>query len=199
MDYLDAERVGLVLGSNGGHELSVACLNRLRELALASGKTPYTVVVGDPTPQKLANFPEMDIFVLVGSPEASILPARGFYKPIIHPWEFSMAATGEEWDGAYWANWEKILGGDIEIKLKEHDISLITGKVRTVRVKEVQNPETSVMIKGSTEIAEMSCHTIRRDREYFGLTDTEKEAPSVLKDGTSGIAQGYEREPSRDL
>jgi len=116
--YLDAERVGLVLGSNGGHDLSVACLNKLRQLALASGKTAYTIVVGEPTPQKLANFPEIDIFVLVGSPEVSILPSKGFYKPVIHPWEFMMATTGNEWDGSFNADWSQIINQNIKINLK---------------------------------------------------------------------------------
>ena len=116
--FLDAEKVGLVLGSNGGHELSLKCLSTLRKLALGSDKTPYTIVVGEPTPQKLANFPEMDIFVLVGSPEVSILPAKGFYKPVIHPWEFIMAATGKDWDGSFCANWANMLDDDMEINLK---------------------------------------------------------------------------------
>jgi len=193
----DAERVGLVLGSNGGHQLSVQCLSRLRELSLAAGKTPYTVVVGDPTPQKLANFPELDVFVLVGSPESSILSSRGYYKPVIHPWEMAMACTGREWDGAYWANWEKMLGEEVVMELKEHDISLITGRIRTVKSQQVtaNAGETSVMIKGAQEIAEMACHRIRQDKAYFGLEDDKKDGPSELRDGTTGIAQGYKREP----
>lgn len=115
-------------------------------MSLAAGKTPYTVVVGDPTPQKLANFPELDVFVLVGSPEASILSSRGYYKPVIHPWEMAMACTGKEWDGAYWANWEKMLTEEVVMELKEHDILLITEKMRTIKTQPIEqiNAETSV-------------------------------------------------------
>jgi len=193
----DAEKVGLVLGSNGGHELSLKCLSTLRKLALGSDKTPYTIVVGEPTPQKLANFPEMDIFVLVGSPEVSILPAKGFYKPVIHPWEFIMAATGKDWDGSFCANWANMLDDDMEINLKEHDISLITGKVRTVDLSRKyldENTETSVMLKGSSEIATLACHSIRENREYFGLEQTKSEKATVITEGNMGIAQGYSKE-----
>ena len=108
-----------------------------------------------------------------------------------------MACTGKEWDGAYWANWEKMLTEEVVMELKEHDISLITGKVRTIKTQPIEqiNPETSVMIKGAQEVAEMACHRIRRDKAYFGLEDEKKDGPSKLKDGTTGIAQGYEKEP----
>ena len=108
-----------------------------------------------------------------------------------------MACTGREWDGSYWANWEKMLGEEVVMELKEHDISLITGRIRTVEIQQVtaNAGETSVMIKGAQEIAEMACHRIRRDKAYFGLEDDKKDGPSELRDGTTGIAQGYKREP----
>ena len=70
------------------------------------------------------------------------------------------------------------------MELKEHDISLITGKVRTTQIQPIEqiNPETSVMIKGAQEVAEMA--SIRRDKAYFGLEDEKR---SKLRDGTTGI------------
>ena len=77
-----------------------------------------SIVVGEPTPQKLANFPEMDIFVLIASPEESILPAKGFYKPVLHPWEFMMACSDEDWTGAYSANWTDLLEAELKASVK---------------------------------------------------------------------------------
>ena len=114
----DAERVGLLVGSNGAHDLTLECIDKLRSLAIRAGKTAYTIVVGEPTPQKLANFAEMDVFVLIGSPELSILPAKGFFKPVLHPWEFMMACSGRKWDGKFCANWTKFLHDKINIQLK---------------------------------------------------------------------------------
>jgi len=39
----DAERVGIVLGSNGGHATSGLCMDKLRKLGQESGKTVYSL------------------------------------------------------------------------------------------------------------------------------------------------------------
>ena len=114
----DAERVGLLIGSNGAHDLTLHCITKLRDLSIRCGKSCYVIVVGEPTPQKLANFPEMDLFVLIGSPEMSLLPAKGFYKPVVHPWEYMMACSGKEWNGTFCVNWALFLQDKIKITLK---------------------------------------------------------------------------------
>ena len=114
----DAQRVALLVGSNGAHDLTLKCIEKLRALGQKVGKIVYTVVVGEPTPQKLGNFPEMDAFVLIGSPELSILPSKGFYKPVIHPWEFMMACSGNEWNGKFLVNWALFLDEQISINVK---------------------------------------------------------------------------------
>ena len=44
----------------------------VRRLARAAGKRTYTVLMGKPNPEKLANFPEMDVWVLVGDSQVSL-------------------------------------------------------------------------------------------------------------------------------
>lgn len=39
----DAERVGIVLGSNGGHATSGLCMDKLRKLGQEAGKTVYNL------------------------------------------------------------------------------------------------------------------------------------------------------------
>ena len=41
-------------------------LEVLRAAAKAAGKQTYTMLVGKPNPAKLANFPEVEVWVLVG-------------------------------------------------------------------------------------------------------------------------------------
>jgi diphthamide synthase subunit DPH2 len=60
----------------------------------------------------------MDIFVLIASPEESILPAKGFFKPVLHPWEFMMACSDEDWTGAYSANWTDLLEAELKASVK---------------------------------------------------------------------------------
>ena len=52
------------------------------------------------------------------------------------------------------------------------------------------------MLKGSSEIATLTCHSIRENREYFGLeqTKSETEKATVITEGNMGIAQGYSKE-----
>ncbi|CBY19002.1 unnamed protein product [Oikopleura dioica] len=192
----DAERVGIVLGSNGGHATSGLCMDKLRKLGQESGKTVYSLIVGEPTPQKLANFPEMDIFVLIASPEESILPAKGFYKPVLHPWEFMMACSDEDWTGAYSANWTDLLQAELKASVKEYDVSLFTGNIRTANKNspvESSSGASGMQLAtiGEREIALLDSHKIRESREYFGLNQEQNLAPSKVVDGRSGIAQGY--------
>jgi len=42
---------------------------------------------------KMANFLEIDIFVLVASPENSLIDSKEFFKPVVTPFELEMALT----------------------------------------------------------------------------------------------------------
>ena len=50
----------------------------------------YTFVVGKLNPNKLANFPEIDVFVAVACPENSIINDKEFFRPVITPYEFEV-------------------------------------------------------------------------------------------------------------
>lgn len=74
-------------------------INKLKQLILANGKKPYLLSVGKPSPAKLGNFVEIDVFVLVACPENGLLESRDFLKPVITPYELSVALDGtNEWD-----------------------------------------------------------------------------------------------------
>jgi diphthamide biosynthesis protein 2 len=62
-------------------------------------RTGYTLVVGKIHPTKLANFPEVECFILVACPEHSLLPEeRELYPtPIITPYELLVALGHTEW------------------------------------------------------------------------------------------------------
>lgn len=103
----DASVVGLVIGTLGVRSF-LPLLQQLRRLLTspASQRKVYTISVGKLNPAKLANFQEIDVFVLVACPENSLLDARDFLRPIVTPWEMVLAvqAHGENevpWSGAY--------------------------------------------------------------------------------------------------
>lgn len=65
--------------------------SRCKKILESSGKSYYTFVIGKPEPQKLANFPEIDVFVLASCPENAIFDSADFLRPIVTPLELEAA------------------------------------------------------------------------------------------------------------
>ncbi len=73
----------------------------VRQKIEASGRSCYTFVVGKINIAKLANFAEVECFILVACGETSILrDEREFHVPIITPSELEIALGGEDWGGS---------------------------------------------------------------------------------------------------
>ena len=75
----------------------------------------YTFVVGKLNPNKLANFPEIDCYVIIACPEMSLLEnARDFYRPVITPFELEVALnSARSWTGNYITDFRNLLPGYI--------------------------------------------------------------------------------------
>ena len=71
----DAERVGILVGTLGSRDFPLI-MERLRQTVRRAGKRCYTFLLGKPNVAKLANFPEIDVFVLVACPETSFPDTR---------------------------------------------------------------------------------------------------------------------------
>lgn len=77
-------------------------IDSIRSLAKKAGKKTYTMLMGKPNPAKLANLPEVEVFVMVADPQGMILDSKEYYAPIITPFEAYLAFSGEaDWDGSY--------------------------------------------------------------------------------------------------
>lgn len=63
----------------------------LKKIIRNAGRKFYTFVVGKLNVPKLANFQEIDIFVIVACPENSLVDSKEFFKPIVTPFELEMA------------------------------------------------------------------------------------------------------------
>ncbi|PVV00692.1 hypothetical protein BB560_004912, partial [Smittium megazygosporum] len=81
----DASVLGLVVGT-----LS-SIIERIKQLLKLSSIKFYTILVGKINVAKLANFPDIDAFVLVACPENSLVDSKEFYHPIITPFELLFA------------------------------------------------------------------------------------------------------------
>ena len=75
----------------------------VHKLAQAAGKKTYRLLMGRPSPAKLANFPEVEVFVMVADAPGLVLDdSKDYYAPVITPWEALLAFDDDlEWTGEY--------------------------------------------------------------------------------------------------
>lgn len=209
----DAERVGILVGTLGCRDFPLI-LERLRQTVRRAGKRCYTFLLGKPNTAKLANFPEIDVFVLVACPETSFPDTREFLQPIITPYELEVACDpSREWCvGDYHADFRSLLPGgegyrepqpaaDGELaEEREPDVSLITGRLRTVRTSD----------GGGEAGGELAVHQDRTvallhqggggqflaSRSWSGLDQALGQTPvKPVGLGQTGLAAGYAGEP----
>ncbi|KAI1845506.1 hypothetical protein JX266_008364 [Neoarthrinium moseri] len=99
----------------------LSTIDRLRDAIAAAGKKSYTIVVGKLNAAKLANFSEIDGWVVVGCWESGLVEQEDMWKPVITPFELEMALVGDDkriWDGRWWGGIEGV-GGDDKKKGEE--------------------------------------------------------------------------------
>ncbi|KAA0148235.1 hypothetical protein FNF28_07471 [Cafeteria roenbergensis] len=114
--FLHAERarlarsVALVAGTMAARGF-LPLLRALRKLVRGSGRRCTTLLVGKLNPAKLANFDGVDVFVVVGSGDGSLLDAsaqKEFSHPVLSAHELIMGVLPDE------VPWEGRLVSDVE-------------------------------------------------------------------------------------
>ncbi|UZJ52135.1 hypothetical protein CBS101457_001455 [Exobasidium rhododendri] len=112
----DAQTIALLIGTLGVRSYLPLLASLRDHLTRVQKKKVYTISVGKLNPAKLANFQEIDVFVLVACPENSLVEAkeaqrsREFFRPIVTPFEVLTAFKGREWSGEYILDLETVLG-----------------------------------------------------------------------------------------
>lgn len=94
----------------------LSSVEAIRARIAAAGKKSYTVVVGKLNPAKLANFAEIEGWVVVGCWESSLVEdgddaGSGYYRPIVTPFELELALVGDDqrvWTGEWWGGIESV-------------------------------------------------------------------------------------------
>ncbi|GAW11358.1 hypothetical protein ANO14919_007020 [Xylariales sp. No.14919] len=89
----------------------MSTISTLREQIAAAGKKSYTIVVGKLNAAKLANFAEIDGWVVVGCWESGLVDQDGLFKPVITPFELALAMQSDEsriWTGEWWGGIEGV-------------------------------------------------------------------------------------------
>jgi len=109
----DARRVGILVGTLGvANHLDIA--SQLASVIRRAGKAVYQFVVGKPNTAKLANFSDIDIFVLIACPENSLLDSKEFFRPIVTPFEMELACNPvRQWTGTCELDFRQLLPGNL--------------------------------------------------------------------------------------
>ncbi|XP_050069432.1 2-(3-amino-3-carboxypropyl)histidine synthase subunit 2 [Anopheles maculipalpis] len=214
---MDAGSIGIVvatLSTKGYLEI----VSRVQRLAKARGVRTYLISIGKVNPEKLANFVDIDCFVLVGCPENDIFTSRDFFRPLLSVFEAEMAFNKKWKDkllSCYTTNFTDLLpAGRLYTNVEETsvtsedtnelpDVSLITGKARhVIQHREADGEETlenstgtDVVPKGRNELAQISSADQLTSRSWQGLEQKlGLDAPAVIQMGRSGIPIKYENE-----
>ncbi|KAH6903836.1 putative diphthamide synthesis protein-domain-containing protein [Coprinopsis sp. MPI-PUGE-AT-0042] len=228
----DADVFGILVGTLGVAEY-LPLIKHLRSVLAQHHKKSYTISVGKLNPSKLANFLEIECFVLVACPENSIIDAKEFLRPIITPFELEVALSKEPvWDGKYVLDFAQLLesGSGVQVSSSEKatepdedtdqpQFSLVTGSYRHAKrygpgatsspnVTSDGTTDSLILRNQESTIAKMlpdsAAAQFLSERAYRGLDlRLGEDAPSVLEQGRSGIARGYQtdrgaQDPSSD-
>lgn len=90
----------------------LSSIDAIRKQIAAAGKKSYTIVVGKLNPAKLANFSEIEGWVVVGCWESSLVEEdAGFYRPVLTPFELETALMPDEervWGLSWWGGIESV-------------------------------------------------------------------------------------------
>ncbi|KAI4806813.1 hypothetical protein KUCAC02_017611 [Chaenocephalus aceratus] len=205
----DANVVGILVGTLGVSDY-LKIIQQLKEAIHGAGKKSYLFAMGKLNVPKLANFLEIDIFVLIACPENSLLDSSEFYKPVVTPFEMEVACNRKrEWSEEYVTDFRHLLpGGQSHVPLadqqeegSETDMSLITGALRSQNLMssepEVSSFGSSVVLRNQmlTVANTNSAASFLAERSWRGLEQNLGATPVVKAvEGRRGIAIAYEEE-----
>jgi len=195
-----------ILVANLSDDRMRSVVRSLRVLLEEIGRTSYTFAVGKINPAKLANFAEIDCFVLVACPEHSLLDNdREFHTPVITPLELSMALDVVPWGGTPYSlhmvdflNQERSelalgSGGDAESNDEDAPYySLVTGQYERAPARQDKR-EDLLILPGQGQLMEYksAAADFFKNREYQGLEIHGDSEPHAAKEGQTGIAAKY--------
>lgn len=106
----DVRTFGLVVGTLSAAHLR-PLLAGLAAALRAADRRYYTLLVGKLNPAKLANFPDIGMFVLLGGARAAVCESKGYMAPLISPHELLLALTTPDgqWSGEYLLDFGRLL------------------------------------------------------------------------------------------
>ncbi|KAJ2363565.1 Diphthamide biosynthesis protein 2 [Coemansia sp. RSA 2611] len=210
----DADVIGIVVGTLAATRY-LRVIEALKGMIRRAHKKFYVFVVGKLNVAKLANFAEIETYVLVACPENSLVDSKEFFAPVVTPFEMLLALSkSRQWTGDYVTDFHAFLD-DADRELMDEAVdddddrphfSLITGALKQSRrfndPREDVDGEGQLAVRnGRTEIAQYlgsagAEFLLTRSFRGLGHDDQENRSdePALATEGRSGIARGYANE-----
>uniref|UniRef100_A0A1B0FNA9 2-(3-amino-3-carboxypropyl)histidine synthase subunit 2 n=1 Tax=Glossina morsitans morsitans TaxID=37546 RepID=A0A1B0FNA9_GLOMM len=210
----DAQTLGLIvatLSTNGYLDV----VKRIQTMAKSRGIKTQIISVGRINPAKLANFLEIDCFVLIGCPFNNNFDSKEFYRPIVSVFEAEMALN-PSWHARYpeiyvtdfkelLPEGRSFLEYDVADLNRTSDVSLIDGHLRVRGHVNNANNETDISALDEQnyeltkapgmEIMSSNIGLRFEDRTWLGLDPAlGRTEPAVIQKGLSGIPIRYTHE-----
>lgn len=181
----------------------------------SAGKRFYTFSIGKLNAAKLANFLDIDVFVLVACPENSLIDSKEFLRPILTPFELLLSLQNSSdflFESGWSSNFSLFLetrkqqkkSDDILLKKEDEDVprySLATGKlVRTkyyIDENILSNRKEGLPLRIAYEPVDMSASERLATRFYQGLVPLDEAQEGKIGpiiEGSAGTARGYSYE-----
>ncbi|KKY15687.1 putative diphthamide biosynthesis protein [Phaeomoniella chlamydospora] len=94
-------------------------VDHVKKLIDGAGKKSYMFVVGKLNTAKVANFSEIGGWVVIGCWESSLIDSQDFYKPVITPFELTLALSSDSdriWTGQWRSDFQSILNDTDSLK-----------------------------------------------------------------------------------
>lgn len=106
----DVPTFGLVVATLSARHFRPV-LDGLTAALRRAGRRWYVLLVGKLNPAKLANFPDIGMFVLIGGARSAVAESTDFLSPLISPHELLLALGGTdgEWTGEYILDFGRLL------------------------------------------------------------------------------------------
>lgn len=201
----DSRTLGLIVGTltSKGY---LDVIDRIKSMAKPRGIKTQIISVGRVNPAKLANFLEIDSFVLIGCPFNNLHNSRDFFKPIVSVFEAEMAfnpAWHMKYPETYVLDFKDVLPNGkqfLEFKKEDvqgSDVSLVGGTIRNVEEysSELCAVENSLMEIKNMALMEQKNGLQFEDRSWKGLDQALGQTePARIVMGRSGIPMKYENE-----
>lgn len=199
----DARTLGIVVGTltaKGYLEL----VKHIQAVARHRNIRTYLISVGKVNPAKLANFMEIDCFVLIGCPENNLFTSRDFYKPLLSVYEVEMALN-VAWSGELAPNYsmdfhDVLPAGRLHrefagLAAGENDVSLVTGKIRFGQDNgdnTVAAGDNALVTRKNHQLMSVESSGALQNRSWAGLDpQMGKTEATRVQDGRSGLAIKY--------